>query len=329
MVKFAAVIISAAIFAALMGSSGIAPSFCAPYGAGFLRRSTAMILYSVFVVLGAIILGHRVARTLSGGIIPSGVGGHNVINTGVFLVIMFSAITSLAVANFLKIPQSTSWVTVFSLIAAGLHFGSLNLSKIFFIFGAWVILPLMAYLVSLYIHGKIYPPRSENLRLYEMIFSNEKNLKAATIIISCYVAFSIGTNNVANVSGPLKASGVVDNTFAALLLMSPLFGLGAALLGKGNLESSGRCIAPVGTATSLVVNFVTASFIVCASLAGVPQSLVQLNTASLMAVSHVKNGFHYTLAAPHTRRTFFVWLVTPAIAFLLTFLILRITGAGL
>jgi len=97
-------------FAMNMGASGVAPSFCSSYGAKFLGRKSIMLLFTFFVILGAVLLGGGVAKTLSSGIVPS-----KFISPKIALVILLSATISLFIANLLKIPQSTSWVTVFSL----------------------------------------------------------------------------------------------------------------------------------------------------------------------------------------------------------------------
>lgn len=304
-----------------MGASGVAPSFCSSYGAKFLNRKSIVLLFTFFVILGAVFLGHRVVKTLSSGIVPSGY-----INIKVAIIILLSASISLFTANLLKIPQSTSWVTVFSLTATGIYFGVLNFKKFYILIPAWTILPAISYFLSLYLYKFIYPPRKENFRLYEKIFANENKLKTITILTSCYVAFAIGTNNVANVVGPLKAANILENSVLGLLLMSPLFGIGTLFFGRGNLSSFGCEIVPLGTVTALIVSFTTATLLIFASIIGIPQSLVQLNAASIFAVSTAKNGFSQTTSNTVTKKTIYVWLITPILSFTLTFLILYFSG---
>jgi phosphate/sulfate permease len=55
-------------------------------------------------------------------------------------------------------------------------------------------------------------------------------------LTSCYTAFSIGSNNVANASGVLVGAGIM-NPKPATFMLAPFFGIGGFLLGKGNLES--------------------------------------------------------------------------------------------
>ena len=54
-----------------MGASGTAPSFAAPLGANLIRRESVPGLFGLFVLLGAVVAGHKVVRTLSGEILPA------------------------------------------------------------------------------------------------------------------------------------------------------------------------------------------------------------------------------------------------------------------
>lgn len=296
-------------FAINMGASGIAPSFASFYGGRLIKKRNALILFSIFVILGAIILGRNVALTLGKGLLPK-----ELVNADVVVIILVSATLSLFLANILRIPQSTSQVTVGSIIGVGLYFKHLNLKTLLLkILPMWVILPLASYFFTLLIYKTIYPPEHDNLHIYQRLFANEKKLRFSALAVSCYVAFAIGTNNVANAVGPLFGAGILKIA-TGLMLVSPLFGIGAWLMGKGPLETAGKEIVPLGLFSSTLVSFVTATLLIFASILGIPQSLVQLNLASIFAISCLKNGHKCTWGHHITRRTFFVWIITPLIA---------------
>ena len=105
-----------------MGASGIAPAFAGMYGGGMIKKKKALLLFPIFVILGALILGRNVAVTIGKSLLPAGL-----ISFDVALVILASAALSLFLANILKIPQSTSQVTVGAAIGAGLYFKQFNL----------------------------------------------------------------------------------------------------------------------------------------------------------------------------------------------------------
>lgn len=148
-------------------------------------------------------------------------------------------------------------------------------------------------------------------------------MRLSALIASCYVAFAIGTNNVANAVGPLYGAGILG-LYSGLILIAPLFGIGAWLMGKGTLETAGREIVPLGPVSGTLVSFVTATLLIFASVLGIPQSLVQLNLAAIFSISCVKNGHRYTLDQHLTRKTFMVWAITPLISIGLSYLSLSL-----
>ena len=306
-------------FAMNMGASGIAPSFAAIYGSKWVRKKQALVLFGFFVIVGAGLLGKNVAWTLGGGLLAK-----QYLNFDVVMVILTSAAVSLFLANMLKIPQSTSQVTVGALTGAGLYFKQLHAKTLLLkIIPAWIILPSLSAILTFFLYSKIYPPRHGNLHLYQMVFANEKKIRRVSLAVSCYVAFAIGTNNVANAVGPLFGAGILGIN-AGLWLIAPLFGIGAWLMGKGPLETAGKEIVPLGRVSSVLVSFVTATLLIVASSLGIPQSLVQLNLFSIFSISCLKNGHKCTIDHHITKKTFIVWAVTPFISLGLSYLLLSV-----
>jgi len=298
-------------FALNMGASGIAPSFAAAYGGKLIRKKNSLLLFGLFVIIGSIVLGRNVSITLGKSLLPK-----ELLNPQTALIILISASVSLFLANILKIPQSTSQVTVTAITGIGLSLGfkQFNWDKLWLeIIPMWIVLPLLSYILTFTLYKIIYPPRRANFHLYEKIFTHGKKIKFTSLLVSCYVAFSIGTNNVANAVGPLYGAGLIG-IFWGLLLISPLFSVGALLIGKGPLETAGKEIVPLGLVSSTIVSFVTATLLIFASSLGIPQSLVQLNLASIFAVGCLKNGHKHTLDQHIAKKTFFVWIITPIIS---------------
>ena len=300
-----------------MGASGIAPSFAAAFGGKIIKRMEAAALFSLFVILGAVTMGHNVSLTLGKNLLPK-----EIMTYDTALIIIFSASMSLFLSNILKIPQSTSQVTVGAVTGAGIYFGNLYWKTLLVkIIPVWIILPLASYLVTLWLYRKIYPPKNDRLHLYEKIFLHEKKIKIVAVAVSCYVAFAIGSNNVANAVGPIFGAGIIGVS-QGLSLVSPLFGLGAYIMGKGPLETAGRDIVPLGIFSCTVVSLVTATLLLVASSVGIPQSLVQLNMCSIFAVSSLKNAHSPAWSSRTTKKTFFIWAVAPVISIGISYLTL-------
>ena len=127
MIKEILLIVVVIFFAMNMGASGIAPSFSSIYGSRLIRRKHALILFGLFVVIGGVLLGRNVAVTLGKNLLPKGL-----VTFDVTLIILTAATLGLFLANMLKIPQSTSQVTVGALVGTGMYFKHLNLKILFF-----------------------------------------------------------------------------------------------------------------------------------------------------------------------------------------------------
>ncbi len=319
LIKSIILVVVVVFFAMNMGASGIAPSFAAMYGGRLIKKKKALLLFGIFVILGAVFLGRNVALTLGKDILSQ-----KFISFDGTLIILTSASLSLFLSNILKIPQSTSQVTVGAIVGIGLYFKHLYVDILFFkILPMWLILPLASYILTFVLYRMIYPPGQHNLHLYQKIFAHGKKIRLSSLIVSCYVAFAIGTNNVANAVGPLFGADIVGINYG-LFLVAPLFSIGAWIIGKGPLETAGKEIVPLGLVSSTMVSFVTGTLLIFASIIGIPQSLVQLNLASIFAISSLKNGHKYTLDQHITRKTFAVWFITPLLSLILSYLLAHI-----
>ncbi|MCM8778910.1 MAG: anion permease [Candidatus Omnitrophica bacterium] len=315
------ILIIISIFWAMnMGASGFAASFAPSVGSNLIKGKRAVIIFTVFVLIGALLIGGRVAKTLSSKIVPP-----DFIDQNVVLIILLSASISLFLANLLKIPQSTSIVTVSSFVGAGIYFKYLNIPLIAYLILVWVSVSVLSYFITYLISRRIYPPRSENLRLYERFFYHEEKFKKWTLLTNCYSAFGIGTNNVANVVGPLIAANIINPNFG-FLIFSLLFGLGGYILGKGVLNTVSKEIVPLGFISASLVSLVVTTFIIGCSILGLPAPYVQFSTFSILAIHTLKEEKNHTqtLVHPITKKILRVWVFTPALSIFICYLLLSL-----
>jgi sulfate permease len=316
MIKYLFLIAIAIFFALNMGGSNFGASFAAAQGSKILTKRKAQILFAIFVFLGAIFIGQPVAETLSNKIIP-----HKLIRFDTVLIILISATVSLFIANLLHVPQSTSLVTVGAILGVGLYFRNIYTKTFLYLMPFWVLLPVIGYVLT-YLLGKlIYPPRRSNFWIYEKLVNHRERLKAFVIIASCYNAFSVGTNNVANVVGPLAGANIIDKTLG-LAIVAPIFGLGSLGFG-GPLKTTSEKIVPLGLLTATIICLVTGTLMIIASILGVPQSFVMIKVASVFAISGLKNGHKFTFLNPVTKKTYLTWIITPVIAVIISYLLIR------
>jgi len=318
-----------AMFLAInMGGSGTGPAFSAAYGANVIRKSLIPGLFGLMVFLGAIIAGKSTATTIGKEILAPEMMSFTLVS-----IILFSVSISLLIANLAGIPQSTSQSTVLAVVAPALYLNNLNTGKLFFeVIPAWFILPIISFFIS-YLLGK-YMYRPMRKRGYTLSRAQNANMKpfwnGLILVMSLYVAFSIGSNNVANASGPIASMTAnelnisVDKNFLLIMILStllvaPNFAIGSSIFGNKILNNTGKEIVLFGKFEAVIIAFVSASLLLFASLSkGIPTSLVQLNVAAILGIGVAKLGPKNIFKKTEVRKFFFMWLIAPLIAFVLT-----------
>jgi sulfate permease len=295
-----------------MGASGFSVAFTPSYGCGIIDRRRAVILFTLFLSLGAVLIGPMVVDTLAIKFIR----GSYRETSGI--IILSAATVTIFLTNMLKIPQSTSFVTVGAFLGAGLYTQNANLVKLGEIFAVAILFSILAFGVTFLIMKNFYPPSEKNYRLYEKFVANNRLVKNFILWTDCYSAFAVGSNNVANVVAPVIISGVEISPFWLLLICAPFFGFGALFFGKGVINTISQEIIPLGEISAIVISLVTASFVIIASLLGLPTPYVQFTTFAVLGVSTIKDGVIHTLKKGVVKKIFFVWLIVPMISMTLS-----------
>jgi sulfate permease len=307
------IVLLIAVFLALnMGISGFSVSFAPSFGSNVLNKNKAALLYTLCVITGGCLIGPRVVETLAKKISYT---QFSLLSGG---IIIAAAAITMFLSNVLKVPQSTSFVTVASFVGAGLFYGKVNWFTVWKILIFAVVFSAISFLLTVIIKRSTYPPRHGNLGFYEKFFIHREKFKKFIIVHDTYAGFSVGTNNVANVVAPLIGSLGMSHLFW-FLAISPLFGLGAYLGGERVIRSVSKDIIPVGEFSATIVSFITATFVIIASLLGLPTPYVQFTTFSLLGISCVKDGFKNTLKKSIVKRILWVWILVPIFTALLSF----------
>ncbi len=320
-----------AMFLAInMGGSGTAPAFSAAYGANIIRKSLIPGLFGIMVFLGAILAGKGTTETMGKELLNPDFMSFSVVS-----IILFSVSIAMLVANIAGIPQSTSQATVLSVVAAALYLDELNTEKLFLeIIPAWFILPIISFVICFLIGKYIYKP----LRRTGFTMSKKVNdnfiLKGIIVIMSLYVAFSIGANNVANAAGPIASmttnelhlknpSSFLIIMILSTLIIAPNFAIGSSLFGHKLVKNTGKEIVLFGRFEAVIIAFVSGSLLLSASLVkGIPTSLVQLNVGAILGIGVAKLGMKNIFRKTAVNKFFVMWIISPTIAFLLSLLLI-------
>ncbi len=310
-----------AIFLAMnVGANNSAAEMGAAYGAGVRTKKEALTLIAIFAILGAIIAGLPVIKTLGGGLVPE-----RTFKAYFYIIFVVMAVAAFFdfLANIFKVPIPTTHAIVCSIVGAGLYYKSLSVQKFLTIVSWWIISPIVAFILA-YIIGKY---------LYFKVLHHLSGLKSSDKIRSflgamltfsgCYVAFSGGANGAAKAMGPIVAAGIIDHRWGVLLGGAGI-SIGALLFGGGVLETVGKGITEIGVVRAIFVEFICATIVFLASLSGIPVSISETVTSSVIGLSCAKSGFRQTARNQHVIRIGFFWLGVPLASIGLTYLLLHI-----
>jgi phosphate/sulfate permease len=292
------------------GANDAANSIGTSVGAGLLRYRNAVILAAVCVVLGAVLQGHHVMKTIGGGIVTDPLSP-----LAVLTALLCSAIF-VSIATFLGIPTSTSQAIVGSVAGVGLAADlALDGSKLLVIVQCWVLCPVLTMLLSYVV-----------LRLTRWCLGRyqsrivTRTLSALVVLSAGYAAYSLGANDVGNAIGPIAALQVMDLRLLALVGGLAL-AFGALTFGKGVTETVGKNITRLDLAGAFSAQISAAFGIHFFSVMGIPVSTSQAIVGGVLGV-----GLFHGIRAISHRRLLAVavgWVLTPAAAGLVAFLLHR------
>lgn len=317
-----------AMFLAMnMGGSGTGPSFSAAYGANVVRKSIIPGLFGIMVFIGALVAGKGTAETMGKGILNP-----DYFNYAVVSIILFSVTIALLISNLLGIPQSTVQATVMAVTAPALYFHELNQHKLLVeIIPAWFILPIISFIICFLAGRYIYKPLRKKGYTISKKLNDHPILKGLILIMSLYVAFSIGANNVANASGPIATMTYNELNLnmnlqfnlimiISTLIIAPSFGIGSSIFGHKIVQNTGKEIILFGKIEAVIIAFVSASLLLLASIVkGIPTSLVQLNVGAILGIGVAKLGAKNIFSRTSVNKFFVMWIFAPIIAFVLSF----------
>lgn len=313
--EIAAIILSL-FFAMNIGASGAAASMGIAYGAGAVPKYRyALVICAAGVLLGAVIGGGEVVKTISSGIIPE-----QIITIEIVCIIIGSAALSLFIANVLGIPLSTSEVTVGAVAGVGIAYQVLYLDSIFIILIFWIIVPAIAFCITYFIGRFFKIGRKKRTGKFGTF------LTVLLIAAGFFEAFSAGMNNVANAVGPLVAAGVL--TVNEGTLYGGIFvALGALILGRKVLETNGKKITNLTKGEGILLSSTGAGLVIISSLFGLPVPLTQVTSSSIIGMGMAKNGgsvFHKDIVKTMIK----VWIVSPILSLTLSYFLISICLKG-
>jgi PiT family inorganic phosphate transporter len=299
-----------------IGANDTANCIGTTLGAGLLTFKKAVILVSFFAILGAVFQGQPVMKTIGEGIIKENLN---------FLAIFIALICSgffVTFATFLRIPTSTSQAVVGGVLGIGLSGGSeVNYLKLLEIAGSWILCPVIVMAFSFFLsHLLGFVSR----RVKTSVFLVQNMIGWLTILSGCYVAFSMGANNVGSAVGPVANLRIIHPVIL-LGIGGIAIALGAITYGEKVAVTVGKGIIPLDISGAFASQISCAVGIHIFSIFGMP-----ISTSAAIVGAVLGTGLSRgTMAiSKKTVLTIFVgWILTPFLSASSSFLMYKALSA--
>jgi sulfate permease len=290
-----------------VGGNNSAAEMGPAFGAGVRSKQEAIALIAVFSMLGALTAGTHVVHTIGSGIMPGAILEKH---SGAVVIILLSASTIIALANYLRVPVATSHAMVGSVVGMGLYYGSINWEKVGVIVVWWLITPMASLLISYLLGRHVHARLARWLADLPAQRAVQICYRGFITLSGCYMAFSAGSNSLAKAVGPVVGAGILSSTWAAVLGGLGM-ALGALLVGHRLLHTVGRGITPLDPLKASLVELVSGTIILTSSYAGVPVSLAEIVTCSVIGFSCAHAGIKTTAQNKHVRTIYKLWPACP------------------
>ncbi|HEY9871596.1 MAG TPA: inorganic phosphate transporter [Candidatus Obscuribacterales bacterium] len=298
-----------------MGGNNSAAEMGPAFGAGIRTRAESVALIAIFSILGAVTAGGKVVHTIGTDILGGPVLCDNL---PAVIIILLASASVVAAANVLRVPLATAHAMVGAVLGIGLYVGSVNWHKTALIVAWWIATPVAALVLSFLVSRYAYA--ALNTRLEQSnIFGLSSPLYRVLITVSgCYLAYSAGSNGLAKAVGPLVGAKVLTAEAAAVMGGIGM-AAGAILIGSRLLETVGKGITQLDPLKAVIVELISGTILLFASLYGIPVSLAEIVTCSVIGFSCGISGIRFTSRNAYVKVMARLWPVCPVLTAAMAF----------
>ena len=323
-----------------IGANDAANCIGTTVGASIISFRKAALLMTVFVILGGVFQGHHVMKTVGKGIVISSEEAYENVHNNppprkftqffpdeklpdlAIFVALLSAGLFVTLATFSSIPVSTSQAIVGGVAGAGL--GIVGMQANFFkikillkIFACWLISPVLTLVLAFCTYWVI----TNALKGTKLMYVWNRVLVFMVIGTACYVAYSLGANDVGNAIGPLL-NKYPDKGIYLALLGGVAMGVGALTYGRKVTNTVGKSITPLDLPGAFSAQFAAAFGVHIFSMLGIPVSTSSAIVGAVVGVGLVKGA---KAIRKKTIVTILLgWIFTPSLAALSSYSIYKL-----
>lgn len=317
-----------------LGGNDAANIFGTAVGTRMVKFTTAAIICSIFVTIGAVVSGAGASHTLGA------LGAINAIG-GAFAVSASAAATVMLMTSK-GLPVSTSQAVVGAIIGWNLFSGiKTDLSVLYKIAGTWVFTPILAAIFGMLFYLAV-KKILDNTNIH--IVKLYKYTRIALLISGAFGAYSLGANNIANVMGvfvnvsPFQTIDIgnklmLTSTQQLFLLGGIAIAIGVFTYSKKVMMTVGASIFKLSPISACIVVLATSSVLFLFSSEGlhlwlssrglpafplVPVSQSQAVVGAIIGIGLSKGGRNVNLK--QLGRIGAGWVLTPLFSMIISFI---------
>nr|WP_245530476.1 inorganic phosphate transporter [Pseudothermotoga thermarum] len=269
-------LLPAIFFGWSLGASAPAASFGPSIGSGMISYRKAVVVGSIFIVIGAVVGGAPGLKNI--GTLAN-------FSTLDAACALFAGAVVVTTMTWLKLPASVSQAILGGIIGISVKnqgFLSFNWFSLIKFFAAWILTPLAAMLVA-YL---IYVFLSEIFRKIKKVQYQDLTIRILTWVAGIYGVYSLGANNVANVTGVFVGNLLTIPQAALLGGLSIAFGF--LTFSKRVMMTVGKGIIELDHFSSMIAILGQAFTVWIFSLVGIPISATQAIVGSVIGAGYAK-----------------------------------------
>lgn len=289
-----------------IGSNDTSNSFGICIGCGLLTIKKAIYLLFILVFLGILFGGSRVIHTVGSELVE--------LEEVVVATSLFISSAAIVSANYFRTPVSSHQAIVASLIGSAFALGkNIEISTVTKIVLSWIISPFGALISAIFIYWTMEKTLSGKPALRVESF-----LRILLIIGASVIGFNTGANELATALAPAIMFGTINIVEAALFGSAMLF-LGAWLVSIRVAEVVGKGITSLDPFSGFAAQFAAGITVLLFTFLGMPVSTTYCTIGAITGVGLYKGlrGVKITFI----RRIVASWVLTPLVAFTLSFAI--------
>ncbi|MBY8989759.1 MAG: anion permease [Candidatus Lokiarchaeota archaeon] len=267
-------------------------SFASIYGSRILNMKQILILATIFAILGALLLGEGVAKSVGGDILLTDNFAASVDQNAVVLTILISTTIWLIVASALGLPISTTHATIGSIMGLGLLLGGGNGVDWNTILGMsmwWLLSPVVGFVVTYLVVKILNRHKVKHLNGFQDFERSENRYALIILVVIFITAFSRAGNDCSNAVGIVFGVEGDLNLTALLALTGVGLALGIIVLGRIVIRSLGR-MTELRPSTAFAAQLPTAAVMLIGTIQKIPLSGSHMLVASLVGLSKASNA---------------------------------------